>query len=64
MPLFRSHSHTATHAPIIAEDHGLEATAMAPVRRGHEGKGFADAVFAIWLGPKPPSENLKKGLLG
>lgn len=29
-----------------------------------EGKGFADAIFAIWLGPKPPSEDLKKGLLG
>jgi hypothetical protein len=29
-----------------------------------EGKGFADAVFAIWLGPKPPTEDLKKGLLG
>jgi hypothetical protein len=28
------------------------------------GKGFADAVFSIWLGPKPPSEDLKKGLLG
>jgi len=29
-----------------------------------EGKGFADAVFAIWLGPKPPSDELKKGMLG
>jgi hypothetical protein len=29
-----------------------------------EGKGFADAVFSIWLGPKPPSEELKKGMLG
>lgn len=29
-----------------------------------EGKGFADAVFAIWLGPKPPTEDLKKGMLG
>jgi hypothetical protein len=29
-----------------------------------EGKGFADAVFSIWLGPKPPSEDLKEGLLG
>lgn len=29
-----------------------------------EGKGFADAVFALWLGPKPPSEDLKLGLLG
>jgi hypothetical protein len=28
------------------------------------GKGFCDAVFSIWLGPKPPSEDLKKGMLG
>jgi hypothetical protein len=28
------------------------------------GKDFADALFAIWLGPKPPNESLKKGLLG
>jgi Chalcone isomerase-like len=31
---------------------------------GFAGKGFADAVFSIWLGPKPPSEDLKKGVLG
>ena len=29
-----------------------------------EGKDFADAIFLIWLGPKPPSEDLKKGMLG
>jgi hypothetical protein len=29
-----------------------------------EGKGFADAVFSIWLGAKPPSEELRKGMLG
>jgi hypothetical protein len=29
-----------------------------------EGKGFADAVFSIWLGPKPPTEDLRKGMLG
>ena len=29
-----------------------------------EGKGFADAVFSIWLGPKPPTADLKKGMLG
>ena len=29
-----------------------------------EGKGFADAVFSIWLGSKPPSEDLKNGMLG
>jgi len=27
------------------------------------GKGFADAVLSIWLGPKPPTEDLKAGLL-
>jgi Chalcone isomerase-like len=29
-----------------------------------EGKEFSDAVFSIWLGTKPPSEDLKKGMLG
>ena len=29
-----------------------------------EGRGFADAVFSIWLGSKPPSEDLRKGMLG
>ena len=29
-----------------------------------EGKDFADALFALWLGPKPPSDDLKKGMLG
>jgi hypothetical protein len=29
-----------------------------------EGKEFADAVFLLWLGPKPASDDLKKGLLG
>ncbi len=28
------------------------------------GKEFADAIFSLWLGPKPPSDDLKKGLLG
>ncbi len=27
-------------------------------------EAFARAVLAIWLGPKPPSDDLKKGLLG
>jgi hypothetical protein len=29
-----------------------------------EGKEFSEALFALWLGPKPPSEDLKKGMLG
>jgi hypothetical protein len=28
------------------------------------GKEFADALFACWLGPAPPSQDLKRGLLG
>lgn len=28
------------------------------------GKDFADVLFSLWLGPKPPSEELQKGLLG
>ena len=29
-----------------------------------DGKGFADAVFSMWLGATPPSEYLRKGMLG
>jgi len=33
-------------------------------RGSSPGKAFADAVFSIWLGPKPPTEELKAGILG
>jgi hypothetical protein len=29
-----------------------------------EGKDFAEVLFSLWLGPKPPSDDLKNGLLG
>jgi hypothetical protein len=29
-----------------------------------EGPDFANALLAIWLGQKPPNEDLKSGLLG
>jgi hypothetical protein len=29
-----------------------------------EGKAFLKALLAIWLGPKPPNEPLKQGILG
>lgn len=29
-----------------------------------EGKDFADVLFSLWLGPKPPTEELKKAMLG
>jgi hypothetical protein len=28
------------------------------------GAAFSQAIFSIWLGPKPPTANLKKGMLG
>jgi len=28
------------------------------------GSAFGEMVFSVWLGPKPPNEGLKKGLLG
>ncbi|MGE0623496.1 MAG: chalcone isomerase family protein [Pseudomonadales bacterium] len=28
------------------------------------GKPFSDAVFSLWMGPKPPNADLKKGMLG
>lgn len=35
------------------------------VRKGViQGEDFARSLFAIWLGPKPPTGALKKGLLG
>ncbi len=29
-----------------------------------EGKDFADALLAVWLGPEPPNKEIKKGMLG
>ena len=28
-----------------------------------EGRDFADALFAVWLGPNPVQDDLKKALL-
>jgi hypothetical protein len=28
------------------------------------GPAFAPVIFSVWLGPKPPNGDLKKGLLG
>ena len=28
------------------------------------GPNFAEILFSVWLGPKPPNANLKKGILG
>ena len=44
---------------------GTEVNVKGKVKGTIEGKAFADALFACWIGPKPgPGESFKKGLLG
>jgi hypothetical protein len=43
---------------------GTEVSMKGAVKGTIEGKDFADALFACWIGPSPPGEAFKKGLLG
>jgi len=43
---------------------GTEVEIKSEVKGTIEGKEFADALFAVWIGPEPPGEAFKKGLLG
>ncbi|MBN1196483.1 MAG: chalcone isomerase family protein [Candidatus Aminicenantes bacterium] len=44
---------------------GTEVTVKGSVKGTIEGKDFADALFACWIGEKPgPGEGFKNGLLG
>lgn len=43
---------------------GTEVKINGEVKGTIEGKDFADALFSCWIGPKPPGEAFKKGLLG
>jgi hypothetical protein len=61
MPAFHEGDRmTFTHVPgrgVTVEVNG--------VKRGNiAGDDFARALFGIWLGPKPPNESLRDGLLG
>jgi chalcone isomerase-like protein len=47
----------------------LPATGTTVVINGKEkltiaGHAFGQTLFSVWLGPKPPTANLKKGILG
>ena len=42
----------------------LEVQANGKTAGVIEGKDFADALFRVWLGPKPSDKALKTGLLG
>jgi Chalcone isomerase-like len=43
---------------------GTQVTVLGTDRGVIEGRDFADALFAVWLGPSPVQEDLKKALLG
>jgi hypothetical protein len=45
-------------------DKGTRVTVRGTDRGTIEGRDFADALFAVWLGPQPVQEDLKKALLG
>ncbi len=43
---------------------GTEAIVKGESKGRFEGKEFTDALFACWIGPEPPGEAFKTGLLG
>lgn len=43
---------------------GLEVQVNGKAAGNIEGKDFSDALFRVWLGPKPSDKVLKAGLLG
>ncbi len=43
---------------------GVEVRVKGKVKGVIPGRPFARALWAIWLGPNPPNEDLKEGLLG
>jgi hypothetical protein len=49
-----------THDPAAGVTVDVNGAAGVPI----EGMDFATALLAIWLGPKPPNEDLRTGLLG
>src|SRR5215468_2631388 len=45
-------------------DKGTLVTVRGTERGTIEGRDFADALFAVWIGPNPVQDDLKKALLG
>ena len=43
---------------------GTEVEVKGEIKGTIEGKDFADALFSCWIGPEPPGESFKQGLLG
>lgn len=51
---------TITYLP----EQGTTVTSKSGKEAKVEGKDFADAMFAVWLGKEPVQESLKNGMLG
>ena len=45
-------------------DKGTKVTVRGTDRGTIEGRDFADALFAVWIGPNPVQDDLKKALVG
>jgi hypothetical protein len=45
-------------------DQGTKVAVRGTDRGTIEGRDFADALFAVWLGPNPVQDDLKKSLVG
>ena len=45
-------------------DKGTEVAVRGTTVGTIDGRDFADALFAVWLGPNPVQDDLKKALLG
>jgi hypothetical protein len=58
--IFKGQEVTLTHLPAT----GLHVSVAGETKQLFAPGAFPKAVLAIWLGPQPPSEDLKKGLLG
>ncbi|HKP56935.1 MAG TPA: chalcone isomerase family protein [Polyangiales bacterium] len=46
------------------QTHGLEVRYQEKLIGVEKDAGFAQLLFRVWLGPKPPDAKLKAGLLG
>jgi hypothetical protein len=51
---------TCTYVPGTGTVVNVDGTDVPTI----EGKDFAEVLFSLWLGPKPPPEDLRTGLLG
>ena len=59
-PLKKGETMTFTYLPGI----GTEVKIKGQVKGTIEGVDFMQALFSVWLGPKPPNKGLKEGMLG